>query len=128
MVGAARWAMVGLAQHPPFGLAVTVGPGGVFVELTGGHALDLLPIDTLAAQDLIATTPLKRLLSGYRAGQAADTDALAELVSRLGQIGQDYAPYIEAIDLNPVAVLALGQGVRVLDALIIRRVDAPTSP
>jgi acyl-CoA synthetase (NDP forming) len=127
MVSGGVEAMVGLAQHPPFGLAVTVGPGGVFVELTGGHALDLLPIDTLAAQALIGTTPLKRLLSGYRAGQAADTDALAELVSRLGQIGQDYAAYIEAIDLNPVAVLALGQGVRVLDALIIRRVDAPTS-
>jgi acyl-CoA synthetase (NDP forming) len=116
-------ALVGLARHPPYGLALTVGPGGIFVELAGGHALDLLPLDHAAALDLVESTPLKRLLAGYRTGQVADGAALVELVVRLGQIAIDYASCLEALDLNPVAVLANGQGVRVLDALIVRRVD-----
>ena len=123
MVSGGVEALVGLARHHPFGLAITVGPGGIFVELTGGHALDLLPIDTPAAMALINSTPLERLLSGYRARPPADTAALADLVVRLGQIGLAYEPYLEAMDLNPVAVLAPGHGVRVLDALIVRRVD-----
>ncbi|MEY4267137.1 MAG: hypothetical protein RIS90_1672 [Pseudomonadota bacterium] len=123
MVSGGVEALVGLARHPPFGLAVTVGPGGVFVELTGGHALDLLPIDAAAATALIGTTPLQRLLSGYRTGQVSDAAALVDLVTRLGQIGQAYEPYLEAVDLNPVAVLPSGLGVRVLDALVVRRMD-----
>jgi acyl-CoA synthetase (NDP forming) len=123
MVSGGVEALVGLARHHPFGLAITVGPGGIFVELTGGHALDLLPIDKAAALALINSTPLERLLSGYRVGPPADAAALADLVVRLGQIALDYEPYLEAMDLNPVAVLAPGHGVRVLDALIVRRVD-----
>jgi acyl-CoA synthetase (NDP forming) len=124
MVSGGVEAIVGLARHPPFGLAVTVGPGGVFVELTGGHALDLLPMDRAAAMALIGTTPLQRLLSGYRTGEASDIAALVDLVTRLGQIAQAYEPFLEAVDLNPVTVLARGLGVRVLDALIVRRMDA----
>jgi len=124
MVSGGVEALVGLARHPPFGLVVTVGPGGVFVELTGGHALELLPIDAAATAALIGTTPLQRLLSGYRSGQVSDAAALVDLVTRLGQIAQAYEPYLEAVDLNPVAVLPNGQGVRVLDALIVRRMDA----
>lgn len=123
MVGGGVEALVGLARHPPFGLAVTVGPGGVFVELTGGHALDLLPVDTAAAMALVNATPLQRLLSGYRTGQMSDTAAFVDLVTRLGQIGQAYEALLEAVDLNPVTVLPAGLGVRVLDALIVRRMD-----
>ena len=129
MVSGGVEALVGLARHPPFGLAVTVGPGGVFVELTGGHALDLLPMDRAAAMALIGTTPLQRLLSGYRTGQVSDTGALVDLVTRLGQIAHAYEPFLEAVDLNPVTVLAAGLGVRVLDALIVRRMDTdPAHP
>ena len=123
MVSGGVEALVGLARHPPFGLALTVGPGGVFVELTGGHELDLLPIDAAAATDLIGKTPLHRLLSGYRTGLGSDTAAFVDLVTQLGQIAHDYEPYLEAVDLNPVTVLPSGQGVRVLDALIVRRMD-----
>jgi len=127
MVSGGVEALVGLARHPPFGLAVTVGPGGIFVELTGGHALDLLPVDAAAATDLIGTTPLHRLLSGYRTGQGSDTAAFVELVTQLGRIARDYEPYLEAVDLNPVTVLPSGLGVRVLDALIVRRMDTDRS-
>jgi len=48
-------------------------------------------------------------------------DALTALLVRLSQIGAAYADVLETVDLNPVAVLPAGRGVRVLDALVIPR-------
>ncbi|MBU3737806.1 MAG: acetate--CoA ligase family protein [Rhodoferax sp.] len=123
MVSGGVEVLVGLARHPPFGLGLTVGPGGVFVELTGGHALDLLPLDVDAARELIETTPLHRLLAGYRGGPVSDAAVLCELMQGLSRIGLAYEPYLQAVDLNPVSVLSQGRGVRVLDALIVRHID-----
>ena len=116
-------ALVGLSRHPPFGLALTVGPGGVLVELLGGHALDLLPLDQGAAERLIGASKLARLLKGFRGQPAGDRAALVDLLVRLGQIAHAYGDQIAALDLNPVAVLPDGQGVCVLDALLIRTCD-----
>jgi hypothetical protein len=45
---------------------------------------------------------------------------------RLSEIATGYAHWIEAIEINPVTVLAAGQGIRVLDALIELRPSLPT--
>lgn len=128
MIDGGTEALVGLSRHPPFGLALTVGPGGVLVELLGGHTLDLLPLDVDAAERLIGASKLARLLDGYRSQPAGDRAALADLLTRLGQIARTYGDQIVALDLNPVAVLARGQGVCVLDALLIRTCDTETLP
>jgi acetyltransferase len=54
----------------------------------------------------------------------ADTDALVELMVRLSQFAADHADTVAEIDLNPVIVHAKGQGVTIVDALIVKR---PTS-
>ena len=128
MVTRGTEALVGLSRHPPFGLALTVGPGGVLVEWLGGHALNLLPLDTGAADRLIGASKLAGLLAGLRGQPAADRAALADLLVRLGQIAHSYADQIAALDLNPVAVLPRGQGVCVLDALLIRNCDTEPRP
>ncbi len=118
MVSGGTEALVGLSHHAPFGLALTLGPGGVLVDLLGGHALDLLPPD---ADALIDATKLAPLLAGFRGAPPGDRVAFVALVRSLGEIGRSYGDVIAAIDLNPVSILP--DGVRVLDALIIRRVD-----
>jgi acyl-CoA synthetase (NDP forming) len=119
MVSGGTEALVGLSRHAPFGLALTLGPGGVLVDLLGGHALDLLPPD---AEALIDATKLAPLIAGFRGTPPGDRAAFARLVTSLGEIGRSYGAEIAAIDLNPVSILPTG--VRVLDALIIRRIDA----
>ena len=114
-------ALVGLSVHPPFGLAMTAGPGGVLVELLGGHALDLLPIDSQVANRLIDASRLGKLLGGFRGAPPGDRASLANMLMELGQIAASYGAWIAALDLNPVAVLP--QGVYVLDALLIRTCD-----
>jgi acetate---CoA ligase (ADP-forming) len=114
-------ALVGLVRHEPFGFGLVVGIGGVLVELVNDSAFDLLPIDLTRAETMIGETRLASLLEGYRGAPKADRKALAGLLVRLSDFAARYGDDIEAIDLNPVAVLPEGKGVRVLDALIIPR-------
>ena len=61
----------------------------------------------------------------------ADTEALVDMIVRLSQFAADHADDIAEIDLNPVIVHAKGQGVSIVDALIVkqahRRNAAPPS-
>ncbi|UIY28952.1 acetate--CoA ligase family protein [Neorhizobium galegae] len=114
-------ALVGLIRHEPFGFGLVVGIGGVLVELVKDTAFDLLPIDLARADAMIGETKLASLLEGYRGAPKADRRALAELLVQVSDFAARYGDDIEAIDLNPVAVLPEGKGVRILDALIIPR-------
>jgi acyl-CoA synthetase (NDP forming) len=117
-------AIVGLTRHHPFGLAVVVGAGGVLVELLKDAALGLPPFDAQEAQRLVESTRLNTLLQGFRGAPAADSAALANLIAMISEIAVAYDRYIEAIDLNPVAVLPCGAGAIVLDALLVPSMKA----
>ena len=117
-------ALVGLVRHDPFGFGIVVGTGGVLVELVKDSTFDLLPIDHTRADAMIGETKLASLLKGYRGAPKADRRALADLLVKLSDFAARYGDDIEAIDLNPVAVLAEGKGVRILDALIIPKTRA----
>jgi acetate---CoA ligase (ADP-forming) len=121
MVAVGTEAIVGLSRQDPFDMAVVVGAGGVLVELLRDSALALAPIDETRAAKLIDETRLGAMLAGYRGAPAGDARALAALVARVSQIGAQYGEWLEAIDLNPVHVGVAGEGVRVLDALIVPR-------
>jgi acetyltransferase len=47
--------------------------------------------------------------------------ALAELIATLSRFAADHGDLIEEIDLNPVIVHPEGQGLSVVDALIVKR-------
>ena len=61
------------------------------------------------------------LLDGVRGAPPADRAALAELIAALSRFAADHGDLIEEIDLNPVIVHAQGQGLTVVDALIVKR-------
>jgi acetyltransferase len=51
----------------------------------------------------------------------ADTEALAGLMVKLSQFAFDHADDVAEVDLNPVIVHAQGDGITVVDALIVKR-------
>jgi hypothetical protein len=61
------------------------------------------------------------LLDGVRGAPPADRAALSELIAALSRFAADHASKIDEIDLNPVIVHPEGQGLTVVDALIIKR-------
>lgn len=113
--------IAGAMRHDPFGHAIVVGSGGVFVELVNDKALALSPVGLQRASELIRSTRVSKLLDGFRGRPRTDLAALEDLIVRLSQICVRYSDSIQAIDLNPVSVLRAGAGVRVLDALILVR-------
>jgi len=60
------------------------------------------------------------LLDAHRGAPAADVDALVDLMVRLGEFAFDHADTVAEIDLNPVLIHARGEGVSVVDALIVK--------
>ena len=113
--------IAGLSRQEPFGMGIVCGAGGILVELMRDTALDLCPLDQAQAKALLGRTRASLLLESYRGRPAGDGDAFAALLVRLSQLGASYADVLEAVDLNPVAVLTPGRGAIVLDALVIPR-------
>ncbi len=117
--------ILGVNRDPTWGLMLMVGLGGVLVEALGDVALAPVPFDHAAARAMIGRLKGSQLLGGYRGSAPADTEALADLMVALSQFAADNADDIAEIDLNPVIVHARGEGVSVVDALIVKRESEP---
>ena len=80
-----------------------------------------MPIGKEQALTLLDQLKGAPLLGAIRGGPPADREALAELIANLSRFAADHAELIEEIDLNPVIVHPQGQGLTVVDALIVKR-------
>jgi len=116
-----REVILGINRDARWGPLLMVGLGGVLVEALGDVALAPVPLDREAALRLLSRLAGARLLGAYRGMPPADTGALADLMVRLSQFAADHADQVAEIDLNPVIVHGEGQGVSVVDALIVKR-------
>ena len=116
-----REVILGVNRDPTWGPLLMVGLGGVLVEAIGDVALSPVPLDHAAAAALLGRLKGAAILGPYRGAAPADTEALVELMVRLSHFAADHADDIAEIDLNPVIVHARGQGVSVVDALIVKQ-------
>ncbi|RJG40848.1 acetate--CoA ligase family protein [Mesorhizobium sp. DCY119] len=115
--------IIGVSRDPVFGPAVMFGIGGVHVEVLKDVVFRLAPFGRAEAVRMIDQIRGRALLSGVRGSPPADVDALADLLVRISEFAAAHRDDIETIDLNPVVVLAAGEGVVALDALVVPRRD-----
>jgi acyl-CoA synthetase (NDP forming) len=120
-----REVILGVNRDPNWGPLLMVGLGGVLVEALGDVALAPVPLDHAGARALLGRLKGAAVLGAFRGAPPADTDALVELMVRLSQFAADHADEIAEIDLNPVIVHAKGQGVSLVDALIVKQQPRP---
>jgi acetate---CoA ligase (ADP-forming) len=116
--------IAGTVDDADFGPLLTVGLGGIHVEVLGDVATVPLPIDALTADALLDRLRGARLLGPLRGAKPRDRAAFAELLVRLARLQGDFAGRIATIDLNPVTLHDAGDGVSVVDALIVQRLPA----
>lgn len=109
--------LVGVSREPPFGHLVTVGVGGVFVELLNDVACRLHPLSRNDAVEMLRSLRMSPMLTGFRHQPPADVVALQEILLRVSQL-LEIVPEIAELDLNPVKALPPGRGVRVVDARV----------
>lgn len=121
MAKAGREVILGVNRDPRWGPLLMVGLGGVAVEALGDVALAPVPLDRASALDLISRLKGAAMLGAWRGLPAADTPALADLMVRLSQFAALHADDIAEIELNPVIVHGRGDGVTLVDALIVKR-------
>ena len=62
---------------------------------------------------------MERILGGFRGRPEANVDALVDVLCQLSWMGVDAEDIIASVDINPLAVLPKGQGVKAVDALVI---------
>src|SRR5262249_41882180 len=120
MVTEGQELLVGIARDPTFGPVVTVGLGGIFVEVLKDVAFRLPPIAPDEALEMVRGLRGFPLLAGARGQAVADLEALADAVARLSWLAVDLGERVAEIDVNPLRVLPRGQGVRAIDALVVR--------
>ncbi|SFM89428.1 Acyl-CoA synthetase (NDP forming) [Pseudonocardia ammonioxydans] len=104
-----------VVDDPSFGSLLAFGLSGMATELLDDRAYRVLPVSTEDAKRLIRAPRAAPLLTGYQGTEPADTDALEDVVLRLGRLTEDI-PQVRALALNPV--LASPEGVFVTGARV----------
>ena len=115
--------LLGVTVDADFGPMIAFGTGGVLTELVADVSVVPAPVNEQDARALIASTKVSRLLEGYRGSAPCDTAALVKLIVQLSEIAVADGATVEAVDLNPVRVMPAGQGVAILDALVIPKAE-----
>ena len=110
--------LVRAARRPDHGPVLTIGAGGILVELLEDSAILTLPTDEKAIGEAISGLKIAKLLHGYRGGPRGDIDALVAAVASAASYVVSNASIIEELDVNPIMVLPAGDGVVAADALI----------
>lgn len=115
MIPTGQEVIIGAVQDPQFGAMIMFGSGGVEVEQLKDVAFALAPLTENEATKMVTQTWAGRRLQGYRHLPPGDQTQTIEALLRLGQLAADW-PQLAEIEINPLRVLAPGQGVVAVDA------------
>jgi len=124
--GAVAELIVGVARDEHFGPYLLVGGGGILVEVMKDSATLLLPTTRERVLHSLGQLKCAPLLSGFRGAPPADLSAAADVILAIAGMVEKYPGSIIELDINPLMLLAEGQGVVAADALISRNAE-PTS-
>ena len=113
--------IVGITSDPIFGPVMTIGSGGVLVELLKDSATLLLPATRADIEAALRGLKLFPLLDGFRGRPKADLGAAVDAIRALPISQWRMRGAIEELDINPLIVCAEGQGAWIADALLVIR-------
>ena len=108
--------IVGIGRDPQFGVFMTLGAGGIFVELLKQVEQVLLPASRAEIEAALARLPLHAVLSGYRGRAGCDMPALVDAIDAIAAFAMTHGDRLDELDVNPL--LALPRGAVAVDALI----------
>jgi acyl-CoA synthetase (NDP forming) len=121
--GAVAEIIVGVAQDEQFGPYLLVGGGGILVELMKDSRSLLLPITREQALKAVGELKCAPLLNGFRGCAPADVNAAADVILAVAAMVEKDPSSIVELDINPLLVMAAGQGAVAADALIRLHAD-----
>jgi acyl-CoA synthetase (NDP forming) len=108
--------VVALRRDPQFGAALTLGSGGVLVELIADATTLLLPATPTQIRKALLDLKVGRLLQGFRGRATADLDAISASLHNLCAAFLTAQDSVAEIEINPLFVYP--DGVVAIDALM----------
>ncbi len=113
--------IIGAMRDATFGPMLMVGLGGITTELFRDVVYRPAPVSATEAATMLSQLKAAPLLRGFRGAATADIAALCDLVEQVSLLAARLRDDVAEIELNPVLVHPDGQGVTVVDALVVRK-------
>jgi hypothetical protein len=110
--------IIGISRDPDFGPIMVLGAGGTLVEVLDDVVITPAPASRTQVMELLDDWKGKRLLDGSGGLPVADIDALVDLAVLVSRFAAA-ADWVSSLYINRVIVLARGDGICVVVALII---------
>jgi acyl-CoA synthetase (NDP forming) len=111
--------LVGVRHDPTWGPTITIGFGGVLVELLADVAIATLPVERAEVLDMLSRLRGRKLLQGFRNSAATDLNRLADIIVNIGNAALALGPKLDSLEVNPL--LVRGNEIEALDGLVIWR-------
>ena len=111
--------IVGVTRDAQFGLALSIGSGGILVELLKDSATLLIPATAGEIEAALASLKSAPLLQGYRGRPVADMKATLQAILAIQQFAIAHSASLLELDVNPLLIGAQDEGVFAADALIV---------
>jgi acetate---CoA ligase (ADP-forming) len=113
--------IIGTICDATFGPMIMVGFGGITTELFRDVIYRPAPVGAAEAEAMLAELKAAPLLNGFRGAAKADIPALSRLILQVSVLAARFSGQISEIEINPVLVHPEGQGVTIVDALVVRK-------
>ncbi|UGV25063.1 CoA-binding protein [Rhodopseudomonas boonkerdii] len=114
--------IVGTLLDKTFGPMVMVGLGGVTTELFKDVVYRPAPVSGQEAKEMLNALKGAPLLNGFRGAAKADVLAASTLITQVSELAAQLKGEVAEIELNPVLVHPAGEGVTIVDALVVRKI------
>ena len=111
--------IIGTMCDATFGPMVMVGFGGITTELFRDVVYRPAPVGVAEAASMLAELKAAPLLDGFRGAAQADVPSLCELIEKVSLLAARHSRQISEIEINPVLVHGEGQGVTIVDVLVV---------
>ena len=94
---------IGVVTDDPFGPVIAFGAGGTMIELMGGNAMELPPLNQFLAHRLIERASVAETLGEWRGASAVNLQALEQVLLRVSEMVCEL-PQLREMDINPIIV------------------------
>lgn len=111
--------LIGFRIDKDAGPIVMLAAGGIWAEVARDRSIRLAPVSVQVAHDMISEIRALKTVTGMRGKVRGDLTALAQAVSNLSQLAVRADLGVTEAEVNPLLVMAEGEGVLAVDALIL---------